>query len=175
MKKIIMTAALAVASFGAAIAAGDLAVTNNGTLGVTVNDYLTVVPSGGFAAGPVIFSTPDQQVTPWTTSNTVTVVASRAWKYEYSATNFVGGSNGTGVSSNVPVGNIWHVGTSAGSANVNVTGSNAPASNTLQNIANQSTGTQSSTFVLTGVLTPGLNNQMSGTYSSTITQIASLD
>lgn len=184
MKKIILTAALAICGIAAANAQvgggqGYNQVNNNGILNVTVNDYLTLEPSTNWNSGNTFtYSTPAAQVAGTQGSNVVTVVASRAWKFEYSASNFErnGGAGGPGVATSIPAGNIWFVGTGNGSAGVNTTGGVLyPATSTLSNLANQSTGTTGSTFTLSYSMVPGLTNQMSGTYSSSITQIASLN
>ncbi len=181
MKKVLLTAALGCTLLAPAFAVGgNNTASNNGTLQMVVNDYITMNPSGGFTAGPITFSTPQEMVDGWSVSGTVTIVASRAWKYEYSASDFVrnnvGDPAGAGVALTVPAGNIWTVATGNGSPGVNTyNGTFIASSNTAVNMANQATGTLNSTFDLSGKLTPGLANQMSGTYNTVITQIASLD
>jgi hypothetical protein len=179
MKKIFLNAALGCLALSPAIAVAQSSASNSGTLAVTVNDYITMVPGTGFAAGPVVFNNPAQMTTPVIYNNQVTIVASRAWKFDYSATAFTRtgpGVAGPGVATTIPAGNIWMIATDNGSAGVNTyLGVYQPSSAAPVNMANEATGTLTSTFDLSGKLLPGLTNQMSGTYNTSITQIASLN
>ena len=181
MKKLLLNAALGCLALSPAIAVAQSTASNNGSMAVTVNDYITMVPGSGFSAGPIVFNNPTEMTTPWTYTNQVTIVASRAWRFDYSSSDFLrdnsGGAAPTGVANSVPTGNIWMIATGNGSsAGVNTyNGSYVPSSNSPMNMANEATGTLTSTFDLTAKLLPGLTNQMSGTYNSTITQLASLN
>jgi hypothetical protein len=74
------------------------------------------------------------------------------------------------------VGNIFQVTSFAGSLGTNTYNEGyIAASNGGTNLANQNSGTIGSTFSVKGLITPGLTNQMSGTYTSTVTILASLD
>jgi hypothetical protein len=185
MKKVLLTAALGCAMIAPSFAQnaggeGYSSDSHNGALTMDVHDYITLNPTNTFEAGPVVFHNPQQMVDGYTFGyETMTVVASRAWKFEYSASNFnrTGpGTAPTGVATSVPAGNIWFVSTKDGSSGVNTyNGTYIPASSSLQNLANQATGTTGSTFTLGAKLIPGLTNQMSGVYQTSIVQIASLN
>jgi hypothetical protein len=172
MKKIIITAALAIAAFGAN---AQSSASQTGTLSVTVNDYITMVPSGSFGTLSATFNTPAEQVAGVSLgSGTVTIVASRAWKFDYSVSNFTGGTPGPGVAGTVPSSIVSVTSSNPSSGSVWVLGTTL-ASPTAQTLAAEAGGTTGSSFTLSGWLTPGLGNQMSGTYTASVLKLASLN
>ncbi len=175
MKKVIMTAALAIAAFAGAKAAGP--VTLNGNFNIVVNDYLTMNPNGNWGNGSThVFNTPAEMATGYEVGVTGFVVeASRSWHVTYSATDWTrSGAAQANVDQTVPVGDIWSIKADNGTPGVWTVGGYYPASVAGYNIA-ASNGGLNKTFDLNGKVTPGFGHNMSGTYTTSIAVIASLD
>jgi hypothetical protein len=173
MKKVILSAAIA--CIAVTTASAQTFEDQNGTATVVVTDYINLSPSGGFGNANFSFANPQAMVDGISGVENFTVVASRAWKFMFDASDFTGGTPGPGVSGSVPASQIMTI-SSTGDAAVNTYGGNwINASSTPTNMAWMPTGTTGNAFNLHYKVTPGLANQMSGTYTSTIHQIASLN
>ena len=174
MKKVIFSAALA--CIAASSANAQTSENHSGTATVVVTDYINLTPSTGIGNAMFEYTTPAAMAAGTEGVEAFNVIASRAWKFEFSASNFNGGTPGPGVASSIPAGQILTISTT-GDNTVNTLGSGnwIPATGALANVANMATGTLGSNFNLHYKVTPGLANQMSGSYTSTITQIASLN
>ena len=169
MKKIIMTAALAFAAFGTSFAQNSAAA----TLSIVCNDAITLSPNGSYGTIAVgTFNTPAQyQAGASLGPLGFTVGATRSFKVSATATDFqrTEETENPAINETVPVGNVMVVSVSGLESAYN-----GPANNSMV-LGTSSTGAVAKSFSVGAAITPGLSNQMSGTYKSTISMIASLD
>lgn len=171
-----LAAAVAVTSV---FAAGPSSAPATGSYALQVQDYITLTPSGDYGTVQTMDFDNPTEMSQGATTNPVMfeVSASRSWKATYTAGAWTRtGTPNPAVASEVPVSAISKIQVTGahGGAQSDIPSLTAVATGANQ-LAHAANGGISQGFTLGGTVTPGFSYNMSGTYTSAVSVIATLD